>query len=124
MNIFLWICQGILAAAFLYSGIFKAYFSKQKLLAIGQTGVGGLHDSTIRFIGISEIVGVIGIILPWTLNIFPILTPAAALCFMIIMILAARVHYKLKEPRNVSTNVFLFILSAIVFIFRLQEVFL
>jgi len=114
MNTILWIAQAFLAVSFLYSGCCKSVFSEQKLIAIGQTGVAGYSHSTIRFIGISEILGAIGIILPWLTGLWPVLTPVAAICFAIIMLLAAPIHYRLKEPRNIATNITLLVLALLV----------
>src|SRR4051812_36755953 len=96
MEVFLWICQSVLALSFLYSGFCKAFLKKEKVLAIGQTGVRDISSSFMHLIGILELLGVGGIILPWCLQIAPILTPITAVCFAIIMVLAARVHYGLK----------------------------
>jgi uncharacterized membrane protein YphA (DoxX/SURF4 family) len=110
MNIILWVLQSVVALVFMFSGINKSIFSEQKLITKGQTGVVGLPLPLIRFIGISEILGAIGIILPLLLNIFPVLTAISAICFAIIMIPAAIIHYKLKEPKNVTTNCVFFLI--------------
>jgi 4-hydroxybenzoate polyprenyltransferase len=68
----------------------------------------------IRFIGISEILGAIGLILPWLLKIYLILTPLSAILFAFIMIPAANIHYKRKEYKNVFTNIILFICCAFI----------
>jgi uncharacterized membrane protein YphA (DoxX/SURF4 family) len=78
MNILLWVLQAFVAFAFLYSGICKSVFSEQKLVAMGQTGVEGLSLAFIRFIGITEILGAAGLILPLALGVFPALTVIAA----------------------------------------------
>ncbi len=114
MNTLLWCCQALLAIAFGYSGINKAILSEQKLVAKGQTGVAGLSPMLIRSIGIAEILGAMGIILPWWLNIAPVLTPISAICFAVIMIFAAPIHYKRKEPGNVGTNIGLLLVSIFV----------
>jgi len=85
MNTLLWILQSIVAATFLYSGIQKSIYSEKKLVAIGQTGVEGLPIALIRFIGVSEILGTIGIILPLLLHILPVLTTVSAICFAAII---------------------------------------
>ncbi len=109
MNTLLWILQVVMSAAFMYSGICKSTFSIRKLVyEKGQTGVEYLSLPFVRFIGISEILGAVGIILPWWLNILPILTPVSAILFAFIMIPAAIIHYKRKEPKNVLTNVVFF----------------
>src|SRR5690348_14040542 len=114
MNNILWISQIILAAAFLYSGINKSIFSEQQLITKGQTGVVGLSTAVIKFIGISEILGAIGLIIPWWTGTMPVLTPVAAICFAIVMLLAAPIHYRLKEKKNVAVNLVLF--AACVFV--------
>jgi len=114
MNISLWVCQSILAIAFIYSGINKSIYSEEKLVAKGQTGVAGLSGSLINFIGIAEILGAFGIILPWWFKIVPVLTPITAICFCIVMIFAAPIHYKRKEPKNVFTNIGLLLISGFV----------
>ncbi|MBS1602799.1 MAG: DoxX family protein [Bacteroidetes bacterium] len=118
MNTTLWIAQIILAAAFLYSGICKTILSEQQLIARGQTGVVGLRPGKIHFIGVCEIAGSIGIILPRALNILPFLTTATAACFAVVMLLAAPIHYRLKEPGNVATNMTLLLLSLFVILGR------
>ncbi len=109
MNTILWVLQAVAAATFIYSGINKSIFSIRKLVyEKGQTGVENLSISMVRFIGISEILGAIGLILPCWLNVLPGLTSVSALLLSIIMIPAAVIHYKRKEPKNVMTNVILF----------------
>lgn len=110
----LWAGQIFLAFIFLYSGINKSIFSEKQLIARGQTGVIGRSAAIIRFIGICEILGSIGLVLPWLLNIMPFLTPLAALCFIVVMILAARIHYRLKERRNMVVNLLLLAVSIFV----------
>jgi hypothetical protein len=121
MNTFLWIGQAILCAAFLYSGINKAFLSKEKVIEKGQTGVVDIPRSGVRWIGVSEILGSIGIVIPWGLNVLPALTPVTAACFAVIMAIAAPIHYRLNEPRNVATNLFLLALALFVAWFRFKE---
>ena len=112
MNTILWSCQVFLAIAFGYSGLCKATLSEETLVyKKGQTGVQGLSMPFIRFIGIAEIAGAFGIWLPWMLGIAPVLTPVTAVCFAVLMVLAARIHAKRKEPRNVATNIILLAIS-------------
>lgn len=121
MNTILWIGQGLLAIAFLYSGVCKSVLSQQKLIAKGQTGVAGYAPATIHFIGVCEILGAIGIVLPWLTGIAPVLTPLTAGCFAVIMLLAAPIHYRLREPQNVAVNITLLIISLLVAWLRWRE---
>jgi uncharacterized membrane protein YphA (DoxX/SURF4 family) len=52
----------------------------------------------IRFIGIAEVLGALGLILPTALRILPILTPLAAIGLAIIMSLATALHASKGEP--------------------------
>jgi hypothetical protein len=90
-------------------------------VSIGQTGVANLSYPVIRFIGISEIFGTIGIILPWALNILPIFTPVSALCFAVIMVLAIPIHSRRKEYKSVAFNVFVLCVSLFVAWMRFVE---
>lgn len=118
MNTTLWILQALMAITFLYSGVNKSIFSEEKLVARGQTGVEGLAPPLIRFIGIIEILGSVGLILPWLLNTVPLLTPIAALGFAIIMIPAAVIHSRRHEPKNVLTNVVIFTVCIVIAVGR------
>jgi len=114
MNTILWVLQLSVAIVFLYSGTQKSIYSEQKLVASGQTGVEGLPIGVIRFIGISEILGTIAIILPLLLHILPVLTTIAAICLAVIMIPAAVIHYKRREFKNVLTNCILFLICVFI----------
>lgn len=118
MNTLLWSLQGLVAVVFLYSGLNKSILNQQTLIGKGQTGVTGLHMGFIRFIGISEVLGAVGLIFPFWLRIAPVLTPVAAGCFAVIMILAAVTHTRLllrtgnkRELQNIATNIVLLSLS-------------
>jgi hypothetical protein len=88
---------------------------------MGQTGVRDISVFSMRLIGTLELLGVAGIILPWSMNSLPVLTPVTAVCFATLMILAARVHSKLHEPKNVMNNLLLFLLSIVVAYFRFRQ---
>lgn len=121
MNVLLWIGQALLSIIFLVSGVNKATLSEKQLIAKGQTGVVGIRDYVIHSIGVMEILGAVGVIVPWITGIMPVFTPVAAICFSILMLLAAPIHYRLKEPRNVLINILIFILAVFVAIGRGQE---
>jgi hypothetical protein len=114
MNIYLWIAQGILALMFLGSGIAKSAMSREKMLATGQTGAASQPIGLVRFIACCEILGAAGLILPPVLGIGRFLTPLAAMGLAVIMIGAARIHARLREPRAVAVNIAL--LAACVFV--------
>lgn len=63
MNIAVWIIQGILALMFLMAGIMKSTQPKEKLVK-NLPWVNDFSLQTVRFIGISELLGAIGILVP------------------------------------------------------------
>lgn len=121
LNVALWICQIFLVIVFVYSGAMKSTKSEKELVAMGQTGVENLPQNLIRFIGISEILGVVGIILPQLIGILPILTPMAAVGLGIIMILASIVHFTRNEKTTVLLNLFILLVCAFVAYGRFRD---
>jgi hypothetical protein len=81
MNRALWIVQGLLAALFLFAGGTKLVLPLAALME--QTQLPGLF---VRFIGVAEVLGAIGLVLPGLLRIRSGLTPLAAAGLVIIMI--------------------------------------
>ncbi|MGH7275437.1 MAG: DoxX family protein [Candidatus Rokuibacteriota bacterium] len=81
MTYALWIVQGLLALIFLFAGGMKLVQPLEVLTA--QMPLPGLF---VRFIGVAEVLGAIGLILPGLLRIRPGLTPLAAAGLVIIMI--------------------------------------
>jgi len=118
MNVFLWTLQAILAAIFLVSGASKSTLSKQRLVAIGQTGVGPLPMPLVRFGAACELLGAPGIILPRATGIAPVLTPLAACGFAIIMVVAIGAHISLRELGNTLATTGILIASIVVAISR------
>ena len=83
MNIALWIAQALLAAIFLFAGGMKLVIPIEEMTK--QMPI-PLPDWFLRFTGIVEVLGAIGVILPWLLRIRPALTPLAATGLVIVMI--------------------------------------
>lgn len=119
MDTALWIAQGVLAAMFLMVGSMKLMRSKAQL-AERMEWVNDFSSGTIKFIGIAEVLGAIGVILPWALWTVPILTPIAAAGLGLVQILAAITHGRRKEYKMWGINFFLLALAAFVAIARGQ----
>jgi len=83
MNIALWIVQGLLAAIFLFAGGMKLVMPIEEMTK--QMPI-PLPELFLRFTGVVDVLGAIGVILPWLLRIRPGLTPLAAAGLVIIMI--------------------------------------
>jgi len=81
MTYALWIVQGLLAALFLFAGGAKLVLPLDQM-----TGPVALPGWFLRFLGVAEVLGALGLILPGLLRIRPGLTPLAAAGLVIIMI--------------------------------------
>lgn len=118
MNIALWIIASVLAAVFLMAGLMKATRPKEKL-APTMGWVEDFSAGTVKFVGIMEILGAIGLILPAALEIAPVLTPLAATGLAVIMLLAiVMVHARRREMQNIAINAVLLLLAALVAVMR------
>lgn len=114
MNLALWIVAILLAAIFAGSGLVKMLVPKEKLVASGQGWADDFSPTSIRLIGVPEVLGAIGLILPAVTHIAPILVPLAAIGLILVMIGAAVVHGRRNEAMNIAVNVVLMLLAAFV----------
>src|SRR2546427_12594950 len=81
MNVALWIVQGLLAALFLFAGGAKLVLPLDQM-----AGPVALPGWFLRFLGVAEGLGGVGLILPGLLRIRPGLTPQAPPGVAVIMI--------------------------------------
>ena len=77
----LWVAQGILAALFLFAGGMKLVIPAAALAAQSH-----MPGAFIKFIGVCETLGALGLILPGIFRIQERLTPLAATGLVIIMV--------------------------------------
>lgn len=98
IHIALWVVQGLLAVAFGLAGFMKLTAPIAQLAANGMNFVNHYSVEMVRFIGLSEVLGALGLILPAALRIKPFLTPLAATGLAITMVLAAFEHISQGEP--------------------------
>ncbi len=117
MNIVLWVIQILLALAFLMAGLMKTFqYEKAKAQ---MKWVNAVPRGLVTFVGIVEILGAVGLILPALTGILPVLTPLAAVGLVIVMLLASGFHATRGEYQGVVANLILFALSAFVVYGRL-----
>lgn len=86
MNIVLWIIQVLLAFLFLFAGGTKLVLPIEVLMKMGSPNQVHLPGLFIRFIGVCEVLGALGLILPGLFKKGPKLTSLAAIGLVIIMI--------------------------------------
>ena len=113
MTIVLWIVQGLLALAFLLAGVMKTFMPLEGLKK-NMTWVGNVPARLVRFIGIVEILGALGLVLPKLTKILPQLTIAAAIGLILVMVSAVVFHATRKEYSNIGTNIVVLLLAAFI----------
>jgi len=97
MNMTLWIVQGLLAFAFIAVGAMKL-FAYEKYKAMSEKkGPTGITRGLTTFIGVAELAGGLGIVLPMATNIAPSLSLWAAVGLSTIMLLAIGFHLRRHE---------------------------
>src|SRR5690348_10912383 len=110
MTIVLWIVQGLLALAFLLVGFSHAFLPVARLQT-SLAWIGSIPVGVLRLIGIVEILGALGLILPKLTHLLPQLTIAAAMGLVLVMVLAAVFHATRKEYRYIGGNIVLLLLA-------------
>ncbi|MCL4270820.1 MAG: DoxX family protein [Anaerolineales bacterium] len=115
MNIALWIAQVLLAGMYGMAGGMKTFQPDGVRKNPQMTWAHNKVDGYIRFVGVSELFGALGIILPILTGILPWLTPLAAVGLSIIQLLAIfLVHLPKKEYQVIPVNIVLLALSVFV----------
>jgi uncharacterized membrane protein YphA (DoxX/SURF4 family) len=104
MNTALWVVQILLALGFLLAGVPKA---TQPIPALAKriTWAKDVPVSLVRFIGVVEILGALGLILPALTGILPWLTVAAAVGLAIVMASAIVFHVVRGEANRIALNI-------------------
>ena len=118
MNITLWIIAGLLAAAFAAAGAMKLAQPKAKLAESGMAWTEDFSEGQVKLIGLVEVLGAIGLILPAALDIAPVLSALAAAGLVITMLIATVVHLRRGETSSIPVTLVLAALAAFVAVMR------
>jgi putative oxidoreductase len=113
MNIILWIIQALLALVFLMAGFMKTC-QPIKALAEKMSWVTKVPSVLVRLLGIAELLGAIGLILPALTHILSWLTILAAIGLALVMVGAIVLHAVRREVGGVGLTIVILILSAFV----------
>jgi len=101
----MWGIQIFLALAFGAAGTMKLVRSKAQLAANPHMGwVHSIPEDRIKLLGVAEILGAIGLVVPMAIGIAPILTRVAAVCLATLMGGAAATHTMRGESAAVATR--------------------
>lgn len=119
MNSILWILSIVLAATYAATGATKVVARRERLLAI--PGMGWVEEappSRVRLIGLVEIAGAVGVVVPWATGMLPLLTPLAAWGLAAVQVGAIWTHLSRREPDHLWLNVLLFVVAVAVAVGR------
>lgn len=113
LHIGLWVVQILLAVVFAGAGMVKATTPIAELTEkMGWPAM--MPEAMVRFIAISELAAVVGLLLPSLTRIKPMLTPLASAGLVVVMVLAIPVHLDRGEFGGAVFNLFLGGLAAFV----------
>jgi uncharacterized membrane protein YphA (DoxX/SURF4 family) len=122
MLIAVWIVSGLLALAYLFSGANKALRPHEKVKMTMEFAE-DFAPWQVKVIGILEILGAIGLVLPELLHIAVILTPIAAVGLALLQIVAIIVHIRRHDsPKQLPVNIVLLVLAIFVAVVRFAGV--
>ncbi|GAA2236485.1 DoxX family protein [Promicromonospora sukumoe] len=116
MNIALWTVAGLLALAYVAGGGVKVVLSKEKIFASGPAAawVEDFRPGTVRAIGVLEVLGGLGLVLPALLGVATGLVPLAALGLAMIMVGAAVTRLSRGEYRLMLLDLTYLVLAGFV----------
>lgn len=116
MNIALWIAAGLLAVAYVGGGGLKVIMSRQKIAASGPAAewVDDFSPGAVKAIGVLDVLGGLGLILPAALGIAPELVPLAAVGLAMIMVGAAATRLSRREYKLMMVDLTYLVLIAFV----------
>ena len=114
METALWIVEGLLAAIFLLTGMTKLTQPRQKMAAGPMRWAADVTDAQFRTIGLLEVLGAIGLILPAALGITSFLTPLAAVGLVLVMVGAIYTHLRYDESERLAVPIVVLALALFV----------
>lgn len=120
MDTVLWVVQVLTALAFGQHGYSMLFRVEQARTRVAWTRA--VSIPVLRFIGVAEILGAIGVILPAATGVLPWLTVAAAVGLVTVMVLAMLFHLARREWPNIVLNLVLAAIAAFVLYGRVMLV--
>ncbi len=117
MNVVLWVLQVVVALSFLMAGTMKLTQPLERL-AQNMGWVKDFPPAVVRGIGLLEVLGAVGLVLPAATGILPWLTPLAATGLVLTMIGAALTHARRHEYPMIAANSVLLALALVVAVAR------
>lgn len=97
MLIVLWILNALLALVFLSVGLLKVIRSREALVGAGMAWTADVPLVGVKTIGMLEVAGSLGLIIPLATGLAAVLAPIAAVCLTVMMAGAAILHLNRSE---------------------------
>jgi uncharacterized membrane protein len=114
MNVALWIAAGLLAAAFFAAGLMKITGKREQMVE-RMAWVNDFSQGQVKAIGLVEVLGALGLILPAVTGIAPVLVPLAATGLAIVAVLGSVMHLRRGDGvASIVPLVVLFLLAVFV----------
>jgi hypothetical protein len=114
VDVALWVLSIGIGVAFAASGAMKLVVSKKRLALRGTSWVADFSSGTVIFVGLTEMTGGLAITLPAVLDVPSRLAVTAGTAGLIIVMLgAAVVHARRREPGMIVLNLALLALTAV-----------
>ncbi|MEP6814666.1 MAG: DoxX family protein [Marmoricola sp.] len=122
MEIVGWILSGLLTALFVAAGASKLATPYDKLTANPRMGwANDFRAGQVKAIGALEVLGALGLVLPWLLNVAKVLTPLAAVGLAVVMVGAIATHARRGEKEALPMTAVLFVLAVAVAVIRFSQ---
>lgn len=120
LHVVLWIAQLLLAVTLIWAAYMKLSQPTRQLAAMWPW-VGEVPVALVKFTGIIDLLGALGLVVPAGLRIQPKLTPIAAICVVLLMVCASIFHILRGEAAHIGINVFFALLAAFIAWGRLKK---
>ena len=118
MNTTLWIIASIFGLLSAASGIAKLVRPRQMLIDGGYAWAQDFSDLAVKNIGLLEVIGALGLVLPGLLDTATVLVPLAGTGLAVLMLAATVVHVRRGETKEAAVPMVLALLAAFVAIMR------
>jgi uncharacterized membrane protein YphA (DoxX/SURF4 family) len=118
METALWTAQVLLAAIFLATGLTKLTQPRAQLAAGPMSWAADVTDAEFRGVGLLEVLGALGLVVPGALGIAPVLAPVAAVGLALTMVGAIATHVRMGETDRLAVPIVLLALTLFVAVER------
>lgn len=114
MDIVLWVDAAVLAAILAGTGVLRLVRSQDELAAMRHHWVEAFSPGLVKGIGVLELLGAVGLVVPPLVGVAPVLAPVAAVGVVLLMAAASMTHARRSEWSNAAGTVVLLVMAALV----------